>query len=322
MVTSDRAPVEPPRPTATPSPLDLPRVDPPLAAPTIAVPVPRYPGNPAGLATGAVGGPPAEPATGQPKRLWMTIAAVLLVGALGLTAGLIWTFAGSSGTSSETTVRLTAANDAGTAPFASSIATVDDATAVSFHPHLDGLATTSDGGDLNRLDLTTVPGDRPGLYGSATTAVCDVTFLAETLGEAQPVVVPWAAAYGIDSADVADVLDQLTPLVIGHDIAVTAYDLDGDRAISHQAILQSGTAVLVDRHGQPRVHCASGSPLSEPTTAGGVVVLDGLAWPAFSSAQVLVVTRTDGLIDALTTTDINTDEPVTEALRGTERGDP
>ncbi|PZT71125.1 hypothetical protein DN402_02310 [Streptomyces sp. SW4] len=52
------------------------------------------------------------------------------------------------------------------------------------------------------------------------------------------------------------------------DTRVTGHGLRGGRPVGGQAVLQAGTAVLVDDRGVPRVRCAGGNPLTRRRRSG------------------------------------------------------
>ena len=71
----------------------------------------------------------------------------------------------------------------------------------------------------------------------------------------------WETVLGIDAGSFAEHLDGLTPVVLLRDTTVTNHGLERARIVARSAILQRGTAVLVDETGSLQVRCVSGSPL-------------------------------------------------------------
>jgi hypothetical protein len=108
--------------------------------------------------------------------------------------------------------------------------------------------------------------------------VCDVDALAAQLGDDHLVLEAWTTPLAVDPATYREYLDALTPVVLLRDTTVIDHVLQGGRIVSRSAILQRGTAVLVDGTGVPRVRCVSGSPLrtAAPTPAG--VAVTGAPW--------------------------------------------
>ncbi len=91
-------------------------------------------------------------------------------------------------------------------------------------------------------------------------------------------------------------LAELTPLLLRADTRVIDHSYVNNTVQPFQAILQAGTAVLVDDHGLPRVRCVSGSPLTRPETPGPNPGQTGQPWPGFDPAAVLTVSGTKQLV--------------------------
>lgn len=102
---------------------------------------------------------------------------------------------------------------------------------------------------------------------------------------------------------------DLTAVLLRRDTRVVAHDLVDGAAVPFPAVLQAGTAVLVDRFGVPRLRCADGLPLAEPGPGGGpdAGVPDG-AWDGFDPAEVVVV-QVGSEIDTLVVVDPATGVP-------------
>ncbi|MEW5654169.1 DUF6777 domain-containing protein [Streptomyces cinereoruber] len=144
-----------------------------------------------------------------------------------------------------------------------------------------------------------VAGSTPGLYGG-TRAVgsCDVERQVSLLTGDTKKARAFAEAAGVPEAGVADWLRGLTPVALRVDTRVTGHGYRGGRATAHQAVLQTGTAVLVDQYGSPRVRCAGGNPLRAPAgDRGGVYV--GVPWDAFDPDHVVVVRPTGTVVTSL-----------------------
>ena len=123
-----------------------------------------------------------------------------------------------------------------------------------------------------------VGGATLGLYGGTRSQVCNTEVMA-TFFDAHPDrAAAWARAQGIAVSQIRPFLRSLTPVVLRTDTAVTNHGFRNGTANAYQAVLQSGTAVLVDEHGVPRVRCACGNPLDQPT-ARGHIRFTGQPWP-------------------------------------------
>ncbi|MFB7025641.1 MULTISPECIES: DUF6777 domain-containing protein [unclassified Streptomyces] len=144
-----------------------------------------------------------------------------------------------------------------------------------------------------------VTGSTPGLYGG-TRAVgsCDVERQASLLTGDAKKARAFADAAGVPEAGVTDWLRGLTPVALRVDARVTGHGYRGGRAAAHQAVLETGTAVLVDQYGAPRVRCAGGNPLRAPASDRGGVYA-GVPWDAFDPDHVVVVRPTGAVVTGL-----------------------
>jgi hypothetical protein len=135
-----------------------------------------------------------------------------------------------------------------------------------------------------------VTGDTPGLYGGTRNNTCDAQAIGTFL-KARPVTADaWAGALGLRTNQIESFLGSLTPLTLRTDTAVTNHGFENGRATPFQAVLQAGTAVLVDAEGLPRVRCYCGNPLGEPDEQSWKRYT-GAEWKGFSSKAVTVITK-------------------------------
>ncbi|UGY91793.1 fibronectin type III domain-containing protein [Streptomyces gobiensis] len=134
-------------------------------------------------------------------------------------------------------------------------------------------------------------GSTAGLYGgSRDTASCDVEKQIRLLTQQQDKRRAFAGALGISESGLPPYLRGLTSVVLRADTRVTNHGFVNDRASEFQSVLQTGTAVLLDDKGLPRVRCASGSPLASPAPLEGDASYTGPAWDGYHPAQTVVVT--------------------------------
>ncbi|MDH6514921.1 hypothetical protein M2163_008104 [Streptomyces sp. SAI-135] len=151
----------------------------------------------------------------------------------------------------------------------------------------------------------TVSGGTPGLYGgTGRVGSCDVERLIGDLSADRSRTGAFARIAGVSPASVPGRLRGLAPVVLRADTRVTDHGYRGGRASGHQAVLQAGTAVLVDDRGVPRVRCAGGSPLAPPVPLRGGAVLGGRPWPGYRPGQVIVVTPSEQVITDITIIDL------------------
>src|SRR5688500_8792049 len=99
--------------------------------------------------------------------------------------------------------------------------------------------------------------------GSGSNRVCDRDKLIKFL-EANPErMAEWARVLGLEPriGVVKKYIAKLHPVTLTRDTQVTNHAFTDGRAVPFQAILQAGTAVLVDEYGVPVVRCFCGNPL-------------------------------------------------------------
>ncbi|MFI9769098.1 DUF6777 domain-containing protein [Streptomyces sp. NPDC052415] len=265
------------------------------------------PSQPPGGSSGGPAGPPSQPPGGssgggqppstggssippppEPHRPWwrsvpriavlatVVVAAVVIALVLGRGGG-----GGGGGTAGGGEVFLQAAGKTGPDPFTESTATDSSAPPVTPSP-----ATESATGNTVRG----VDGAAPGLYGGTREAAsCDVEKQIKAL-QAEPAKnEAFASVASVEPAGVPAYLRGLTPVQLRMDTRVTNHGYRDGGATPYQAVLQSGTAVLVDDRGVPRVRCACGNPLTEPVAQQSTPKTTGDSWPSYKSSNVVVV---------------------------------
>jgi len=133
-------------------------------------------------------------------------------------------------------------------------------------------------------------GTSPGTYGAVERGeVCDIGALAGQLARNERAALAWATALDVTVTEIPAILETLTPVVLLRDTVVTDHGYFGDRVAARLAILQKGTAVLIDEMGRPTVRCISGSPLRTAPPLPSGVILEGAEWRGFSLTQVQTV---------------------------------
>lgn len=102
--------------------------------------------------------------------------------------------------------------------------------------------------------------------GTGSDLVCDRELLIRSLRARPDRLREWARVVGIapNYVTVAKYIRKLRPVTLTRDARVTNHSFVSERASAYQAILQAGTAVLVDKYGVPRARCRCGNPLLEP----------------------------------------------------------
>ncbi|MFB8774682.1 DUF6777 domain-containing protein [Streptomyces broussonetiae] len=152
--------------------------------------------------------------------------------------------------------------------------------------------------------LRSLSGGTPGLYGgSERSPSCDVQRQTALLVGDPARSGAFAQAMGVAPEQLSAYLHSLTPVVLRADTRVTDHGYRHGRARDRQAVLQAGTAVLVDERGLPRVRCACGNPLTPPLALPGDAATEGRPWPGYRPSEVVVVTRAPRVMGGLTLLD-------------------
>ncbi|MYS82616.1 DUF6777 domain-containing protein [Embleya scabrispora] len=129
-----------------------------------------------------------------------------------------------------------------------------------------------------KVSAANLSGDTPGLFGGTNKArICDKEQLIRFLGLAANLVpaTRWMKVLKIAGTPaIRAFVARLTPVVLRTDTLVRNHTLKNGALVAFDAILQAGTAVLIDEHGQPVVKCNCGNPLAEPEKDPGRVRLD------------------------------------------------
>jgi serine/threonine protein kinase len=171
---------------------------------------------------------------------------------------------------------------------------------------------------------TDVSGNTPGLYGGTQEDRCDPKQLVDFLRAHPDRGAAWAKAQGIPRDTIADFVTGLTPVVLRTDTAVTNNGFSAGKATPFQAILQAGTAVLVDSVGVPRARCACGNPMTRPASDVSLD-LPQTPWPGYQADHVVVVQPAKRPVDTFVLVRLDkkpTDSAVITRPRGTTKMDP
>ena len=106
-------------------------------------------------------------------------------------------------------------------------------------------------------------GEQP-FGGSGSNRVCDRDKLIRFLKHNPERMREWARVLGVKPTfrAVRKYIAKLHPVTLTRDTQVTNHAFKNGRAVPFQAILQAGTAVLVDKYGVPVVRCFCGNPLA------------------------------------------------------------
>lgn len=196
---------------------------------------------------------------------------------------------GSKSASGNGEVFLQSAAKTGPDPFTESTAKDSSAPPVAASPT---------GSDESANAVRGVDGAAPGLYGGTrNVSSCDVEKQIKALRAAPAKNTAFASVAGVQPSEVPVYLRSLTPVQLRMDTRVTNHGYrDGD-ATSYQAVLQTGTAVLVDDHGVPRTRCACGNPLTPPVAQQATPKRAGDTWSSYQPSNVVVVAPSTTIIN-------------------------
>jgi hypothetical protein len=214
--------------------------------------------------------------------------------------GLVFTNNGGGIKNTGSEVFLQAADKTGPDPFTES--TANDTSTAPQAP-----ATPTESAPANAT--LAVSGNAPGLYGGTrNVSSCDVEKQISALKAEPAKNKAFASVEGIQPNEVPAYLRSLTPVQLRMDTRVTNHGYRNGAATSYQAVLQTGTAVLVDSRGMPRVRCACGNPLLAPVPQQGTPRTTGDSWPGYDSKRVVAVAPSKTIIDVFVIYDPEHDE--------------
>jgi hypothetical protein len=300
-------PVPPPPPGTPPPPPGWPGSTPPSYPPPQAPP-PAYP---------PPQGPYYQPAPEPPRKgrggliaLISVLAVMVLVASAVAVVAIVRDDSSTASAPKEGEVFLEAAAATGPDVFT----TVARTTPPSINSAATTTPTTARAGTTGA-----VSGGQPGLYGgTGQTGTCDAgaiaSYLADNPAKARAWVdalnadstVAWSGGTTVTTSQISAYLSELTPVVLTRDTRVTNHGFKNGRATPRQAVLQAGTAVLVDRYGTPRVKCGCGNPLTKPAEQTTSVTYTGDRWQGFDPAVIVVVQPTTVIIQTFVIVNVDT----------------
>lgn len=267
---------------------------------------------------------PNQPSPINPRaRLILAVSAVALtlVVVATLVAVLVFTRGHDSAQSAAGDVTLITRNTQTDDPFTKSIlvvpVSISGEAAQKSATLLQQLPVRADRG------VRPVSGRQPQLYGATgETYPCDAVTLANDLDTNATTAHAWGLALGLTPQQIPSYLNTLTAVVLMGDTWVTTHTLADGVAHPAQAVLQAGTAVLVDPLGVPRVHCVSGAPLTPPANQKLTEYrMDGDKWDGFSPQTVLATNYASagapGPLGDFTLIDVTSGEQVVRKAGGT-----
>ncbi|MFP1625479.1 DUF6777 domain-containing protein [Streptomyces sp. 5K101] len=138
--------------------------------------------------------------------------------------------------------------------------------------------------------IRSVAGSEPGVYGgSRNLASCDVEKQIRYLSSDRAKNKAFASVLNVRESEVPGYLRSLTPVQLRSDTRVTSHGFRDGTFTKYQAVLQAGTAVLVDGRGEPKVRCACGNPLARAVAQKGTPEQKGSTWTGYRPQDVVVI---------------------------------
>lgn len=158
----------------------------------------------------------------------------------------------------------------------------------------------------------TVEGGHAGLYGGTMKKTqCDPEKLVRFLESHPDKGSAWAGVVGIGRTEIRSYVKTLTSVVLRSDTLVTNHGYVNGHATTVVAVLEAGTAVLVNDRGLPVVKCYCGNPLTAAPPKPGPVTYSGPTWPGWRPGVVTVVNVNTTVINDFTLINIINNKPFT-----------
>ncbi|WP_256063346.1 MULTISPECIES: DUF6777 domain-containing protein [unclassified Streptomyces] len=275
-----------------------------------------------GSGAGSGGGSGAAPGSGPGRPWWRSAPRIAAITTAVVVAVVLVVFLTRPDDSGGTKagggeVFLQAAGSSGPDPFTESTARKSETEPGTASPSAVPSASAT-GSQVTRG----VDGAEPGLYGGTRkVASCDVEKQISTLRAAPDKNRAFASVQDIEPSAVPDYLRSLTPVQLRMDTRVTNHGFRDGKATAYQAVLQAGTAVLVDDRGVPRVRCACGNPLLPPVAQKSTPEQKGKAWPGYRASDVVVVQPASKPVDEFVMVDPSNGDWFTRPAGDTGGGD-
>jgi hypothetical protein len=166
---------------------------------------------------------------------------------------------------------------------------------------------------------TAAPAGGPGLYGGTNDNSLNnpqgvIDFLAanpdkakawvDALNKDPELLVPGGLPLTVEK--IPAYINSLVGVILMTDTRVTNHGFVNGVANPFQAVLQKGTAVLVDAKGVPRVRGFCGNPLIRPKAVSSKVVYKGNRWADFNLTKITVIQQSTVIMRSLQVVNILT----------------
>lgn len=223
----------------------------------------------------------------------------------------------------DSVVILTATDAPGPQPFTASVVVTPTRLGMSGPAQARQLPVSAQRG------VRVASGLQPGLYGGLPDHnPCDAAALANYLDSDPVPAAAWATVIGVRGPEIPYYLNSLTPVILLSDTWVTSHSLVDGVAEPFQAVLQAGSAAMVDPVGVPRLHCASGAPLLPPGNDNlADYGVSGDPWSGYDPQNVVAVAYAGAAAPAAPATeftllDVSSGQPLVRPAGGTINLDP
>ncbi len=165
---------------------------------------------------------------------------------------------------------------------------------------------------------TAAPAGGPGLYGGTNDNSLNdpqgvIDFLAanpdkakawvDALNKDPELLVPGGLPLTVEK--IPAYINSLVGVILMTDTRVTNHGFKNGVANPFQAVLQKGTAVLVDAKGVPRVRGFCGNPLIRPKAVSTKVVYVGNRWADFNLTKITVIQSSTTILTSLQVVNIS-----------------
>ncbi|MEI8001759.1 MAG: DUF6777 domain-containing protein [Actinomycetes bacterium] len=212
----------------------------------------------------------------------VAIVAVAVVVVVALVVGAVVLVGGGGGgdqaSAKDREVLLESTATAGTAPFTPDLQPVTATTSTSLAPATTVPTTLAGAGALGPFG------------GTGNNSLCDreqlIGFLTDPTHAA--VAKEWARVLSVRVVDIPTFVRALIPTTLTSDVRITNHRWENGRAVGYQAVLERGTAVLVDTNGRLVARCRCGNPLLPPQEVPQPIYT-GPKWSGFDPTVIVVV---------------------------------
>lgn len=216
---------------------------------------------------------------------------------------------GSSGVQGQSEVKAEPVSTTGTNPFTSTAG--HDSSGVTPPP----AAASQSGGPASYSAST------PGLYGGTRNyAECDASKLVTFLQQNPAKAAAWASTLGVQTSQIQSYVSTLTPVTLRTDTRVTNHGYVDGRANPIQSVLEAGTAVFLDKYGNPVVKCYCGNPLTAPALLSAPRYV-GPMWSGFSTNNITIINQSTTIIQTFTLYDLKTGKTFTRPAGSSGQSD-